>query len=401
MFVTTYFLFNIFLLVSSYDPDFNLKTPDLLRLRGFTCEDHHIRTRDGFILTAHRIVHPLVKRVGRPVILQHGLLSSSRDFLINSPAGYLDGYIGKNMTLSSNNLGFELANRGHDVWLTNTRGNTYSRAHVQYTPNDKQFWRWTFDEMIAYDLPDSINYILSVTNHTTVGYIGHSQGTMTMFGLLATSKMYNDIVKPFIALAPVTSVGHVKSPIRYLAKLRTARWLLRTYGGGFLGTNWIIKTLNSAICRSPFKAVCSNALFMLFGFHQAQMNITRLAVYNHKMPAGTSSYNILHYAQNVNSKTFETYDYGAKENLLKYGSKVQPEYALSQITNRDIVLMRGDNDWLCQPKDLARLKIQLQVPLLEDYRIPLKDWNHMDFLWAMEAGRYVNKKIVDILDRYH
>ncbi|KAI1281926.1 Gastric triacylglycerol lipase [Halotydeus destructor] len=386
--------------VNCYDPDLGLETPDLIRLRGFVCEEHTIQTLDGYLLMAHRIVHPLVKQVGRPVILQHGVLSSSRDFLINSPAGYLDGYIGKNLSLSSNNLGFELANRGYDVWLTNSRGNTYSRSHIKLSPKDKQFWRWSFDEMIAYDVPSSIDYIIKVTNHSTVGYIGHSEGTMTMFGLLSTRPIYNDIVQPFIALAPVTSVGHVATPIRHLAKLRTLKWAVKAYGRGVLGTNRYVKFLSTSIIKKPFKSLCANLFFIACGYHRAQMNETRMDVYIQQLPAGTSSNNLLHYAQNVRSGKFETFNHGAKENLVRYGSKVQPEYDLSRITNKDIVLMRADNDFLVQPKDLAKLKSKLQVPLLEDYRLPLKDWNHIDFIWAKEAGKYVNKKIVDILARY-
>ncbi|KAI1282068.1 Gastric triacylglycerol lipase [Halotydeus destructor] len=112
MILISTFLLHFLLVVNCHDPELNLNTPDLIRLRGFGCEEHTIKTDDGYLLTAYRIVHPLVKQVGRPVILQHGVLSSSRDFLINSPAGYLDGYVGKNMSVSSNNLGLRVGEQG-------------------------------------------------------------------------------------------------------------------------------------------------------------------------------------------------------------------------------------------------------------------------------------------------
>lgn len=63
------------------------------------------------------------------MILQHGLLCSSDDWLIASPGGGLvrDDFTGKMMP--NNNLGFVLAAYGYDVWLTNSRGNRYSREH--------------------------------------------------------------------------------------------------------------------------------------------------------------------------------------------------------------------------------------------------------------------------------
>lgn len=39
---------------------------------------------------------------------------------------------------------FQLADAGYDVWLGNVRGNSYSRAHVKYSPNLQTREFWTF-----------------------------------------------------------------------------------------------------------------------------------------------------------------------------------------------------------------------------------------------------------------
>jgi hypothetical protein len=36
---------------------------------------------------------------------------------------------------------------GWDVWLSNSRGSTESRAHMWMEPDDPDFWSWSFDEM--------------------------------------------------------------------------------------------------------------------------------------------------------------------------------------------------------------------------------------------------------------
>ena len=64
--------------------------PDLVRAAGYPLEEHSVVTEDGYILGLHRIPHGLEGEGGPhtarpPVLLHHGLLSSSADFLVNSP----------------------------------------------------------------------------------------------------------------------------------------------------------------------------------------------------------------------------------------------------------------------------------------------------------------------------
>lgn len=74
---------------------------------------------------------------------------------------------------------FVAARAGYDVWLGNSRGNTYSCEHVSLKPfkNEKKFWDFDWQEMGMYDIPASLDYITELTNYPKVAYIGHSQGT--------------------------------------------------------------------------------------------------------------------------------------------------------------------------------------------------------------------------------
>ena len=42
-----------------------------------------------------------------------------------------------------------------------------------------------------------------------MAYVGLSLGTTLMFGLLATEPRYNDIIKPFLAMAPVMTTHNI------------------------------------------------------------------------------------------------------------------------------------------------------------------------------------------------
>lgn len=115
--------------------------------------------------------------------------------------------------------GFALANAGYDVWLGNSRGNKYSLEHERLNyAIDPEFWDFCMDELIELDTPAMIEYILGVTRQRSLGFIGISQGNTLMFGLLASQDRYNQVVKPFISLAPVLSTHNVAGNIPLCAK---------------------------------------------------------------------------------------------------------------------------------------------------------------------------------------
>jgi lysosomal acid lipase/cholesteryl ester hydrolase len=378
------------------DPDHYRETEDLIQDRGFIPENHYVTTEDGYILSLHRIVNPRFSEEerGRPIVLQHGLLSSSRDWIINSPGGYFD----EDKRVPGNNLGFELAKLGYDVWMPNSRGNTYSRNHSYLTTKDTKFWNFSISEMIKYDLPATIDYIMEVTGHENLGYIGHSQGTTIMFGLLSTQKRYNNLVKPFIALAPVTSIRFVSTPLRHLTKIPFLPSLLGFYGGPFLPSNLLMKIVGEYLCTSRIRSLCSNAIFIANGFDHTQMNMTRLGVYMNGMPAGTSTKNMLHYLQLLRSGRFQDYDYGKMNNMRMYQSLSPPEYPLEEITNPNIALIHSANDWLSSLGDNGLLRERLQVKPVCDHLVPVPHWNHLDFILGLQQHKYVNKKVYEILE---
>lgn len=219
-----------------------------------------------------------------------------------------------------------------------------------------------------------------------------------MFGLLSTHEKYNKVIKPFIALSPVAGLAHIKTPFRYLTRVPMLQTMVSYIRGPLFPSDLLMKAFTSMVCnRKKFNRICESGMFLATGFDDSQLNETRLGVYALHTPAGTSTLNLLHLSQLIDSGGFAMYDHGWAINLIRYHSKSPPKYPLENITNKNIALFTSTNDWMASPEDVKWLKSQLKVPLLLDYNIPFRNWNHADFLLAKEAGKYVNKKVIDVL----
>lgn len=380
------------------DPEGQLLIPYIIRSREYMVETHYVTTRDGYILAVYRIVNPLIEQSKTtPVLLYHGLLASSRGFLVASEGGFP----WEDCKEVGNNLGFELAKRGYDVWLGNTRGNTYSRNHTTLDPKiDRAYWDFSMDEIIKYDVRSMVDYVLKARSVKTLAVVAHSQGTTATFGLMTLKPKYNKIIKPFIALAPVFSAHEVKSPaMKVYLTVEQVTHVLRDYREPFLPDTKLTRLLTQTACHLDFRDFCANLLFMVSGFNDNQLNRTRLPVYAGGYPAGTSSKNMLHITQTVKHKHLRHFDYGV-DNILKYGQIYPPRYHLDKVSNKHIALFSSGNDWLASPGNVDQIRKELTVRPMIDYIVPHEHWNHFDFLMGIDVGKYINKPILNILDKY-
>jgi pimeloyl-ACP methyl ester carboxylesterase len=158
----------------------------------YPVETHKITTEDGYILTVFRIQKKGTKIVNGkpPVFLQHGINDTAFFAFVND---------------RSKAIGPMLADNGFDVWIGNSRGNVFSRAHTTLDIHKKEFWEYSFMQMGQYDVPANLKYIHYKTGQKVI-YIGHSQGTSQMFAALGDSAVRPKVVPyldRFYALAPV------------------------------------------------------------------------------------------------------------------------------------------------------------------------------------------------------
>ena len=83
--------------------------------------------------------------------------------------------------------------------------------------------------------------------------------------------------------------------------------------------------------------VCTNIVFVLCGYDKPQMNETIMSTVASHIPAGTSSFTILHYGQEFNHKDyyFGGMDWGNdRDNEFHHGSKTPPIYDPHQINTK-------------------------------------------------------------------
>jgi pimeloyl-ACP methyl ester carboxylesterase len=323
-----------------------------------------------------------VQSSGKPVVyLQHGLLDCSATWVENFP---------------NESLGFLLADAGYDVWLGNMRGNTYALAHVKYTIKDDEFWHFTFDEMAKFDVPAITEFALSTTGQPNLYYVGHSQGTTVGFIQFSQNPTWaQSKIKQFHALAPVAWLAHTTSPLRLIAPFADAMgFLLELLGvDEFLPSSKFMEWLGGTLCEPPTEFLCDNVVMLICGYDSKNMNISRNSVYMTHAPAGTSTYNMVHFAQLINTNKFQMMDWGYFDNEKAYGHHTPPQYYPNTMTV-STALYWGDIDEFADPTDVETLQQQIQH-LLGSYRYP--DMDHLDFVWGLNAPKEPYPQLMQLI----
>ncbi|CAN7938115.1 unnamed protein product, partial [Ixodes hexagonus] len=357
---------------------------ELISSKGYPVEEHQAITSDGYVIGIQRIPRGINENPNATssnkttILLQHGILGASSDFVIN---------------FANQSLGFILVDAGYDVWLGNSRGNTYS-GHVSLTRDDKKFWEFSADDIASKDLPTMIDTVLRVTGKTRLQYVGVSQGVLVMMALLSEKPEYNKKISLISAMAPVPYLGHVRAPVRLLVPFAVSVCfsfdILKIYGNGqCLPASNDIANLCNGIAGTT---LCTDIQFLVAGVDPKQLNKTRLSVYFSHYPAGSSVNNILQLAQLIRCDCFQKFDYGSLNNIAKYGQVNPPQYMLSRVTV-PVAIYWSKGDWLATTMDVARLRKELKNVVVY-YQVPEEKFTHFDFTWGINAEPILYRKMI-------
>ncbi|XP_014208906.1 lipase 3-like [Copidosoma floridanum] len=351
----------------------------------YPVEEHLVTTEDGYELHVHRIPGSpdKPKAPGKPVVyFQHGLFSSSDQWILMGP---------------ESDFSYMLADAGYDVWLGNIRGNTYSRSHVKLSPDyDGEFWNFSFHEIALFDIPATIDYILKETQQPSLIYVGHSMGGTISNVLLSTKPEYNEKIKLVINLATTVTWLSPHQPtveliLHHADSIKGALNNMKIYE--LLSLSAATPRMITTLCgeKSMFRQLCA-----IFQMESIQSDVNMWHNWISSFPAGTSAQSVLHYLQNIESGNFVMYDFGEKENSLKYGQPEPPAYDLSNIV-APVALIYGEGDSIIAPDDVIELSKRLpNVVTIES--VPDPKFGHLDFVVAQDIKKLLNNRLLEIME---
>lgn len=267
------------------------------------------------------------------------------------------------------------------------------------------------DQFAAYDLPNSVDYILKVTEMPNLSYVGFSQGTTQGFAALALNEDLCSKVNLFIALAAtmlpkgidnqlVNSLVNANPDLIYLLFGRRRMIPSAVFWTNVLPRHFLVRCLD----------VCMKALF---GWRLDMIsNQDKHAHYPH-LYSFTSVKSNVHWFQIMKNRRFQMYDENpsfwpykrsAEEEDLdastssSYGRPIPgfylPSFPTSQIKVPVAVLV-GGRDSL---PDVGFLKRNIGNLV---YWLQVDEYEHLDFLWGKGVDRVVISPTLALLSRYN
>uniref|UniRef100_A0A8D0EID6 Partial AB-hydrolase lipase domain-containing protein n=1 Tax=Strix occidentalis caurina TaxID=311401 RepID=A0A8D0EID6_STROC len=355
---------------------FGFPQSEIIRYHGYPSEEYQVTTEDGYILGVFRIpAGRNSQNTGKKpaVLLHHGTLGDSIHWISNLP---------------NNSLGFILADAGYDVWLGNSRGDTWSLKHKTLKPCQKEFWQFSFDEIGKYDIPAELYFIMNKTGQKDVYYVGHSEASTAGFIAFSTYPELAQRVKVFFALGPAATITYATSPLVTLTRLPQSliRYSFCTFLEEILGQKGTSYTLHFILSQHWIAAFITLLLSLQ----------SRTDMYVGHFPAGTSVQNAIHWHQVTCADQFQAYDYGSKENMKKYNQSTPPAYKIEKI-GTPIAVWSGGQDKFADPKDMAKLLPRIPNLIYHEH---FPAWGHLSFIWGLDATEKMYRKIIELMTKH-
>ncbi|XP_055803653.1 triacylglycerol lipase 2-like [Solanum dulcamara] len=358
-------------------------------IHGYKCHEYEVTTDDGYILSVQRIPEGQVGGSGQnrqPVLLQHGILVDGVTWVMNS---------------AEQSLPMILADSGFDVWIANTRGTRYSLRHLNLHPYNGDYWNWSWDDLVAHDLPTVVNLVYEQSGQK-IHYVGHSLGTLIALASFSQGKQV-DKIKSAALLSPIAYLSHMTTALGVVMARSFLGEITTIFGlAEFNPTSAPVSIFIKSLCAQR-GINCYDFLTALTG-KNCCLNASTIDVFLKNEPQPTSTKNFVHLAQTVRDGILRKYDYGGIiNNLAHYGEAQPPQYNLGNIP-RDLPLFLsyGGQDALSNTKDVETLLDLLKYHDVGNLHVQyVKDFAHADFIIGTTAKDIVFNQIVTFFRNQH
>lgn len=372
-------------------------------------KEYKVQTKDGFILTLHRLVDPnlldLALSDKPPILLQHGLLSSSGSFL----------------TPGNRSLPVYLLREGYDVWLGNNRSG-FRPEHGFLTGNlmhNEQYWDWDIRDLAYYDLTCLIdNVLVNTPNFKKLVLVGHLQGCTQSFLMLRNPELNetHEKVSHFIALAPAIYPGTLFHKRKFLQFMgNRSKWGYKLSFGICCFLNIMTQARNNFCQYSMFGTLCVMMFHYLFEWTGTKWHSNKKLWHIHFIfnVSNVSSKLLTWWLSYWREESFrnelvlkDTFDngmnYKVNDNKEYNVDDTKTFYPFKEQWFTDPVPMtifNGEKDNLVDGRRLATHMETFEPEYnSENLKVfEVKGYSHLDVLWADDVVREIGYKIVEIL----
>ena len=119
---------------------------EVLKKKGYKYKVHRNITEDDIMIISYQIF-PNIKNENskKPIFLQHSFMINCIPFFFYE-----------------NSLAIRFLKLGHEVWFGNTRGGDFGQD--DHSRRDPEFWKYSMDELLHFDLKCQIDTMLKVSN---------------------------------------------------------------------------------------------------------------------------------------------------------------------------------------------------------------------------------------------
>lgn len=421
---------------------------EIIERSGFQYERHETLSDDGYWTRLTRLKNPLM--AGRPlkqppvVLLEPAAIGPAAFIWASAGQHHPEGPDGRESARSWNrSLAFVLANRGYDVWLTETRGQRSKMAPkkrpLQRAANslDKggksiasllfgqnrlknmtladslvqlsrvpHYWTYSFDEIVQHEMRVQLDKVLEVSGAANLSLVSYSFASMVALPFLAVQGQFaRERLHSLVLMAPILSSRGANTLANYLyehACLGLPDDLIAYFGTAQILTR-PLRALFVQLARGSAKLRYKALKFLFYLFQGPSAHYRTFlepAVYGHLLEP-VSLLQVKHFCQQVLARNYQRYDFGALRNLLLYGQPEPPVYDMGRIELRPAgwLLVSADNDNLATRDSVEQLLAELRPGPAGHIRAA--GFAHLDLVAGVDNDVHVNLPILDYLEQDH